>query len=167
MDPREDIAPFEEEAQAADDRTLRLSSVDIGPADVEAFIRYQKALRDELEFSPVCHAGWAEHLAEAHRRALEESGLQSGRHARVSPLAQDFAGKRMAVRRLRRRLDELRQLGAAEAEQVAKLAAELERLDTLAALERRHGSSAIAALRAREEELVTLHEQVSPLLSRT
>ena len=159
MNSREETAPFAEEAQAADDKTLRLSSIDVGPADVDAFIAYQRALRDELEFSPVCAAGWAEHLAEAHRRALEQSGLDAGRHARISPMAQDFAGKRMAVRRLRRRLDEL-------GGEVPTLADEIRRLDTFDALERRHGASAIAALRAREEELVTLHEHVSPLLAR-
>src|ERR671918_2119319 len=95
--------------QAADDKTLRLSSIDVEAADVEAFIGSQRALRDELEFSPVCAAGWDEHLAEAHRRALEGSGLDAGRHSRISPIATDFAGRRMAVRRLSRRLQELEQ----------------------------------------------------------
>ena len=169
MNSREEPAPFAEDAQAADDKTLRLSSIDVAPADVDAFIRYQRALRDELEFSPVCRAGWAEHLAEAHRRALEESGLEPSRHARISPLAQDFAGRRMAVRRLRRRLEEVRARNgaASESEQVTKLADELQRLDAFDALERRHGARAIAALRDREEELVTLHEHVSPLLARS
>jgi hypothetical protein len=169
MSPRDEVAPFAEDAQAADDKTLRLSSIEVGPVDVEAFIRYQRAIRDELEFSPVCRAGWAEHLAEAHRRALEESGLDGGRHARISPIAQDFAGRRMAVRHLKRRLEELRgrALREDESEQVTKLAAELQRLDTLEPLERRHGANAIAALREREEELVALHEQVSPLLARS
>ena len=155
--------------ETEDDKTLRLSSIEVGTDDVDAFLRYQRALRDELEFSPVCAAGWDEHLAEAHRRALEESKLDAGRHSRISPIATDFAGRRMAVRRLRRRLEELERSAASDgdSEQLRKLATELQRLDTLAALERRHGTTAIASLRQREEELVTLHQQLSPLLARS
>lgn len=156
----EGAAVIPDEAQARDDRTLRLSSAEPTPEDVEAYLRYQRALRDELEFSPVCRAGWTEHLSEAHRRALEESGLEPGRYSRLSPLAADFAGRRMAVRRLKQRLAE------ADPELRERLTAEVARLDNFAPLERRHGSQAIAALRAREDDLVALHEQLSPLLSR-
>src|SRR5918996_1624391 len=114
--------------ETEDDKTLRLSSIEVGTDDVDAFLRYQRALRDELEFSPVCAAGWDEHLAEAHRRALEGSGLDAGRHSRISPIASDFAGRRMAVRRLSRRLQELEQHadGVDDLVQTRKLASELE-----------------------------------------
>jgi hypothetical protein len=177
MNARDEAGPAPDDTQAADDKTLRLSSIDVAPAEVDAFLHYQRALRDELDFSPVCAAGWTEHLAEAHRRALEESGLEVARHARLSPMALDFSGRRMGVKRLRRRLGEIeeriariRERGEGvldeELEQVGKLTAELERLDTLAPLERRHGARAIAVLREREDELVALHEQLSPLLAR-
>jgi hypothetical protein len=55
---------------------------------------------------------------------------------------------------------------APDRELVGKLAAELSRLDELYPLERRYGADAIAALRQREDELVALHEQLSPLLAR-
>src|SRR5919197_2811368 len=103
----EDSTAIPDEVHAADDKTLRLSSVEISDADVEAFLQYQRALRDDLEFSPVCRAGWVEHLAEAHRRALLDAGLDAARHSRLAPIAADFCGKRMTVRRLRRRLAEL------------------------------------------------------------
>jgi hypothetical protein len=173
----EDASAIPDEMQAADDKTLRLSSVEISPEDVDAFLRYQRALREYLEFSPVCRAGWVEQLAEAHRRSLEDAGLDAARHARLSPIAADFSGKRMAVRRLRRRLGELNEriarmeadgadVPAADLDLAARLTSELTRLDRFAPLERRHGAGAIAALREREDDLVALHEQLSPLLAR-
>ena len=173
----EDATAIPDEVQAADDKTLRLSSVEIAPGDVDAFLVYQRALRDYLEFSPVCRAAWVEQLAEAHRRSLSEARLDPARHARLAPIAADFSGKRMTVRRLRERLRELNdRIARMEAEGarvpppdrelVGKLAAELGRLDQLYPLERRYGAGAIAALREREDELVALHEQLSPLLSR-
>jgi hypothetical protein len=173
----EDATAISDEMQAADDKTLRLSSIEISPADVDAFLRYQRAFRDYLEFSPVCRAAWVEQLAEAHRRSLLDAGLDSTRHARLSPIAADFSGKRMTVRRLRQRLGELQlQIARTEAdggrapvddlELSARLTAELARLDPFTPLERRYGAGVIAALREREDDLVALHEQLSPLLAR-
>ena len=173
----EDATAIPDEMQAADDKTLRLSAVEISRDDVDALLVYQRALRDYLEFSPVCRAAWVEQLAEAHRRSLSEAGLDPARHARLAPIAADFSGKRMTVRRLRERLRELNDriarmqaegahVPAPDRELVGKLAAELSRLDELYPLERRYGADAIAALRQREDELVALHEQLSPLLAR-
>jgi hypothetical protein len=155
-----------DEVRAADDRTLRLSSLDVTPEDVEGFITYQRTLRDELEFSPVCHAGWTEQLSAAHQRSLAESKMDPGRLARVTSIALDFCARRSSAKTLRARLDDLRGADAETQEVAARLRTELRRLDDLGTLERRHGASQIAALKEREDELVALHEQLSPLLAR-
>lgn len=161
---------------AADDKTLRLAAPWVDAKKLEGFLRYQRAVRDRLGAVPV-HGDRAAHVASAHTAALELSGLTASDHAQLGAFANDFCGRRSTVRLLASKLDERRRETAeieargddvpqALLDVVAKLASELARLDTYLPMERRYGQDAVAQLRAREDELLELHAEVTRLVSR-
>jgi hypothetical protein len=134
----------------SDDRTLRLAAPEVTPEKVEAFLRYQRAL---------CARPDAE-LADAHAAALAKSGLDGNAHARLNSVAQAYCGRVQAARRLRSRIETLRQGSPNEQALARKAALEVARLEDLSDLARRYGADALACLGAREAALLEAHEAV-------
>lgn len=150
-------------------KTLRLAQLQLTPERVEALIRYQRTVAGHL-----ARAGkedWAGRLAFAHADGLKASGLDGQDARKLSAVAADFCGRRWQVRRLTERLAGAKARVAAggarpagkDAALVAKIPAELARLEDHSAFVALHGDAALAALQARETELLELHEQLAHL----
>ncbi len=129
---------------AADDKTLRLAAPGVNAEKVEAFLAYQRAF--------VAQTGLT--LADAHLKALEESGLDGKAQGQLNTVAQAYCGRRLSARMLQEKLPGL------EGEVAEKAQKELARLEDLTELTRRYGNDAIACLQAREAELLEAHRAV-------
>ncbi|MCA2977499.1 MAG: hypothetical protein INH41_09735 [Myxococcaceae bacterium] len=153
----------------SDERTLRLASVQLSSASVHAFIMYQQTLLQALD--PACGASepsTARRLAKAHARALEEAGLDALTQQRLSAAISEYVGRSVARRAIGQRVSEAeaavqaaRASGQVPPEREAGLLERARRvgtrLDEQTRFVARYGPEALAALAAREDELLTLH----------
>jgi hypothetical protein len=158
-----------------DVKTLRLASAQLTPATLEAFLLYQRTLLTGLAgSSDQAHASWAGRFAFAHGRALQESGLDALTQQRIKVAVSEYAGRRSAWLTVKQRvaeaeaaLHEAKAHGKAappkEAALFDRAQTELHRLEDFSAFTERYGPDALAALQAKELEVVTLHRDLSRL----
>ena len=153
--------------EAADARTLRLAAPLVTAERLAGYIRYLEAFQSLLSATPIRGSGDAAHVADSHRRAQLDSGVDLDCFGPLSALVADFAAKRGTVQALRRRLDELseREGDLGLLERTEAIRKELIRLDTLAALERRYGAEAMALLMEHESLLIRLQSEVTRALA--
>ncbi|MGA9521228.1 MAG: hypothetical protein WBV82_07180 [Myxococcaceae bacterium] len=163
----ESFENLEFDIEAADARTLRLAAPLVTPERLAGYIRYLESFHAQLHATSIRGTGDAAHVADSHRRAQADSGVDLECFGPLSALVADFAAKRGTVQALRRRLDELGEregdMGLREREEAIRK--ELVRLDSLAPLERRYGAVAIALLMAHEALLIRLQSEVSRVLA--
>ncbi len=157
------------DTEAADARTLRLASPLVSQGRLDAYVRYLECFHSLLHASPIRGSADPAHVADSHRRAQAESGVDLESFGPLSALVADFAAKRGTVQALRRRLDELaeREGDMALVERTETIRKEIIRLDSLAPLERRYGTESIALLMEHEERLIRLQSEVSRALARS
>jgi hypothetical protein len=149
--------------EAADVRTLRLSSAPLSADTLAALIRYQEAFLAHAEQPSVGH----ESLAVAHQRGLEASGTDVKTVEKGNALLRSYCGHRWTARRLRTRLAELeRQPDAPSAEKARRAREEMDRVEDLEPLARRYGQETIDLLNQHEERLVELHARLQKVLNR-
>lgn len=144
--------------RVTDLKTLRLASLQLDAKRLDAFVRYEKTLLDELR-SAAGAEDWSGRYAFAHGKALTASGLDLVELGKLKSLVADFSGRRSNVAQLKARL-----ASGAPAKHPAVLdraRAELPRLEDLSAFEARYGAEAVALLMAREAELVELHRELA------
>ena len=134
-------------------KTLRLASLQLSPARLDAFVVYQRAMLEAL--SKPGADDWSGRLAFAHAQALRASGLDPGEYGKLKSLVADFCGRRSTYFAVKEKAE----LGAGA--QRDRALAELPRLDDLTTFAQRYGEEALAQLRAREEELLSLHRELA------
>ena len=136
-------------------RTLALARPEITPDALDGVVTYQRAVIDTAG-SP-----WP-----SEARAIEASGLERGRLEVLLAAVRDFCGRRWAARKLAQRKTELEShhekssLSPKDAGKLSRLEEEWERVNDLSDLEARYGKDGVEALRAREDELLALHERL-------
>jgi hypothetical protein len=146
-----------------DVKTLRLASLLLTPALLEAFLKYQRVLLAEL--APA-QGEWAGRFAFAHGRALAESGLDVQHHSKLKALVGDFCGRRSACLTVQQKVAELeaqahRGLGPKQQAMLARARVELPKLTDLSEFSSRYGQEALGLLQAHELELVSLHRDLA------
>ncbi|WP_338866318.1 hypothetical protein [Myxococcus stipitatus] len=157
------VEPRGSNLSAADDRTLRMASLVLDRALLDALMSYQRAFLADAE------AGTgAIDVAQAHTRALEASKLEPLTAERGIALLRAFGGRRWTVRKLQDKLRQLEGASDARAEELrprirGELASQERETD---ALGRRYGDTTVALLREHEDVLVDLHTRMTHLLSR-
>jgi hypothetical protein len=150
--------------EAADAKTLRLTSPIVTPERLDQLVRYQRLWLDILK-----RLG-SDALAEVDREALAQSGMDARELQALLAIVRDFCGKRWTLRTLERRQTELQVkrdndgLDERETQKLESLDAELHKLDSMKQLERRWGAAAVHLLRQREDELIALHQAVGQAL---
>jgi hypothetical protein len=158
---------LDQELEAADHRTLRLAAPLVTVERLEQLVRYQRAWLLALRRLGPGHGG---SFAAAQQEALAHAGLSVREQGELEAIVRDFCGKRWSLRTLEERRRHLlskqarKELSDAEAEKLERLSSELLKLDVMPALERRYGAEAIGLLRAREEELLALHQEIGQAL---
>jgi hypothetical protein len=149
--------------EAADARTLRLSSHAFTQDELQALLRYQEAFLAHAEQPSVGHDG----LGAAHELGLKASGLEMKKVEQGLALLRAFSGKRWTVRKLRARLAELeQQTDPVSTEKARRAREEMARVEDLEPLARRYGQETIDLLNEHEERLVDLHARMQKALSR-
>lgn len=159
---------------AADDRTLRLSAPDISAERLERLIRFQRKLATAAARSRPLDA---EALARLHEEALKESGLSARDAHELEALARAYSGRRWTLQALEQRLAiakeriaqagrEGREPSGKDVQAARKLPDEIRQRSELTRLERRYGEATIGLLRARENELLALHETIGQIVRR-
>jgi len=148
---------------AADAKTLRLSSQGFTEAQVASLIRYQEAFLAHAEQPSVGH----EALAAAHQLGLQASGLDMKQVDKGLALLRAYAGKRWTALRLRTRLAELeQQTDALSVEKAQRAREEMHRVEDLEPLARRYGQEVLDLLNQHESHLVDLHSRMQKVLHR-
>ena len=161
-----------DDIDAADDRTLRLSAPRVTPERLDRLIRFQRKL------AAAAQRTWpldAEALARLHGEALKDSGLSAREAHALEALARAYCGRRWTLRALEQRLAEAKERiaragregrvpSARDLQAVQKVPEEIRQRSALGRLERRYGEAAIGLLHARECELLELHEAVGRLV---
>ena len=136
-------------------RTLALARPELSQEALDGVVAYQRAVIDTAG-SP-----WP-----SEARAIEASGLERGRLEVLLAAVRDFCGRRWAVRKLAARRAELAshrengRLTPKDAEKLSRLEEEGTRVNDLSDLEARYGKEGLELLRAREDELLSLHERL-------
>src|SRR5262245_56990323 len=156
-----------DDMQAADDKTLRLAAPLVTAETLDKHLRYLELFRALLAGLAARGEVDPAHVAECHRRAREESGVDLETFGPLSALVADFAAKRGTVHALRARLKKLaEQPGDAEHQELEKrVRTELARLDSVTALERRYGPSAVGLLMEREDRVLDRQAAVTRALA--
>jgi hypothetical protein len=94
------------------------------------------------------------------------AGIERGRLEVLQAMVRDYCGRRWTAKRLESRRAELSakkaagQLTAKEAEKLEAAEKESARVSDLGQLEARYGKDALDLLKEREDELLSLHEQL-------
>lgn len=150
-----------------DQRTLRLAQLQLTKERVDALVKYQRTVASHL--AEPGHDGWAGHLAFAHAAGLKESGLDAQDARRLSAVAADYCGRRLQVIRLEQRLADARaritagKASKKDADLAARIPSELLRVGDFSTFAGMHGPEGLAAVQAREAELLELHEKLARL----
>jgi hypothetical protein len=148
---------------AADSRTLRLSTQGLTEADLQALVRYLEAFLGHADQPSVGHDG----LAAAHQLGLQASGLEMKKVDQGLAMLRAYSGNRWTARRLRTRLAELeKQTDAVSVEKAQRAREEMHRVEDLEPLARRYGQETIDLLNQHENRLVDLHTRMQKVLHR-
>lgn len=139
-------------------KTLKLATLQLTSERLDAFVTYQRTMREALSRDTTSE--WSGRYAFAHGKALAESKLDLVDYGKLKALVGDFCGRRSAYQQVKARLDAAT---AKDKELLARAKTELPKLDDMSAFEARHGAEALALLRSREDELVTLHRELAHL----
>lgn len=139
-------------------KTLKLATLQLTPERLDAFVTYQRTML--LELARAEATDWSGRYAFAHGKALAASKLDLVDYGKLKAVVGDFCGRRSAFQKVKARVD-----AATEKDAVllARAKTELPKLDDMSAFEERHGADALALLRGREDELVTLHRELAHL----
>jgi hypothetical protein len=140
-------------------KTLRMASIALNGALLDQFVVYQRTLLAELAQSP--ESEWSGRYAFAHGRALAASHIDLLEMGKVKVLVGEFCGRRSALKEITERLAKADRADPKAQALRDRAEKELPRLKDLAELEARYGPDALALLKAREDELVTLHRELA------
>jgi|CXWL01.1.fsa_nt_gi chorismate mutase len=151
-------------------RTLKLLGGTLEAAEVQQYIRYQRALLEALKHHPV--TDWPGRLAFSHCEAARATGFDEHQLQRMRATVSQFCGRAWAVKELeRRRLDAAATVEAAKTKGNAAPARQeqiLERIDKESSrvadfsdFIERYGQQTFDVLEANEEALVTLHQALA------
>ncbi len=140
----------------ADERTLRLASLQLTAELLEQFITYEQALLAALKGAG--KSEWAGRYAFGHAEALKASKLDALVQQKLRVQVQDFCGKASAIYNVKTRLAVVANKPGKDAEAVEKMKRELAALEAMHDFTLRYGEAAVQLLKARSAELLALHE---------
>jgi hypothetical protein len=145
--------------EASDARTLSYATPPLTPELLAQWEQGQEAYLSLLE-EQGAGSSKEERLGQAHRNALETSGLSTQVTAQVETVVRAFCGVVQTAEVLRRKADALEQASTGSDEaagQIARIRREHARLMELTPLRQRHGDETVAGLLAQKDRLLALH----------
>lgn len=144
----------------SDARTLALATPPLTEALLTQWMSGQRAQLDTLESEGL--ADRAQRLAAGHARALVTAELDAQVFAQVESVVRTFCGVMTTIAAVEKKLAALGE--GTDAEQHARITAELERLRALTPLRQRHGDDAVALLLVHAPGLMDLHVRLRAAL---
>ena len=140
----------------ADERTLRLASLQLTDALLDQFLVYERTLLTALKGGDKTE--WAGRYAFAHAEALKASKLDLLAQQKLRVQVQEFCGKVSAANVVKTRLATFANKPGIDADKVTSARQELTRLEAMHDFTKRYGTEALTLLKARSAELLALHE---------
>ena len=145
--------------EASDARTLSYATPPLTAELLNQWKKGQESYLSLLEGQGV-DASQEGRLGQAHRSALESSGLSTQVAAQVETVVRAFCGVVQTAEVLRRKAEALEQSPSVDdeaAERIARIRREHDRLLEFTPLRQRHGDEAVAVLLEQRDRLLALH----------